>query len=239
MRNYLKLSVLIIAVLSLCAWSWPGSKKTTTTEKNVPKASAQVTATSSASAQAPKEILPAEESTKSGEPAPGRPVVSLPPLQKTPAPPAIHPASVSPLPSKPPLEPLAVQKELNQVMELQTRRQKELEAQMKAVQTTLERAKIYNRILNTMHPVTPILPGKSVTAAAVNQEKIRLIHEEVRRMVPPIPSVTPAVRSAQAAGRQVKQARKPAFELPIGKNAPQTGTPQTPSEENSSSSESQ
>jgi hypothetical protein len=88
------------------------------------------------------------------------------------------------------------------LIQLQDARQKELERQMQTIKTSLERAKIYNRILTNMQPQRKA--AVSPALQAVNQEKIRLMHAEAGKLAAALPA-KPASRAASSA-IQAKQA---------------------------------
>ena len=78
----------------------------------------------------------------------------------------------------------------------------------------MKRAQLYNRILNNMYPTTT---GKNIAAKAVDQEKIRLIHQEVKRLgIESIASV-PALKVAYNA-KEIAERSKSAAYMPVGLN---------------------
>ncbi len=216
MRNIVRLSVIALILFITSAWTWPWEEK------------AKTPASQPAASQTSAAVTPAESLKEIKDVSEKKEVVEVPkPLDISPVMLSVSTASVSVSKTvvvprvDPVIAPDQVRTELKKVMEMQKQRQKELGVQMQTLRITLGRAKTYNKILNNMYPT---LPGGSVTARAVNQEKIRLIHEEVKKMAPALP-ISPALRSAQIASRQASQARSSAFVLPIGKHAPRPKAP--------------
>jgi hypothetical protein len=115
-------------------------------------------------------------------------------------------------------DPAVVKSELLKIMEFNKVRQAELKQQMITLNQTLQKAQVYNKILTNMYPTAA---GRNIAAKAVNQEKVRVLHKEVKALEVGDPRTIPAVKVATTASTQARQAKR-AGVLPIGKNAAKT-----------------
>jgi len=123
-------------------------------------------------------------------------------------PPATRPEVLSTQPS-------VVRDELNRVMQANKIRQAQLEQQMEQVKEVRERTGIYNRMLATVATRKP----RSVSAQAVSQERVRVLHEQIRSLSVAQTGKIPALESAAQAKDVAAQASQ-SGRLPIGKYAP-------------------
>lgn len=79
-------------------------------------------------------------------------------------------------------EVVQVQKELQQIVERTNALQREVQANRLETQRILERAKIHERILNTLSVPGPVQTGDQVNVDRIlQQEKVRLIAEQARQ----------------------------------------------------------
>jgi len=112
-------------------------------------------------------------------------------------------------------QPAVVRDELNRVMQANKIRQVQLEQQMEQVREVRERTGIYNRMLATVATRKP----RSVSAQAVSQERVRVLHEQIRMLSVAQVGKIPALESA-AQARDVAAQASQSGRLPIGKYAP-------------------
>jgi hypothetical protein len=209
MLKILKISILslfLTVFLTPTAFSWPWDKKEEAPAKAT-KPAEEITRTETPA------VAPAKAEDKRGEEDSEEPV----PFElRRPVPP--------PLPMLKPIKPSqtqlssdvsAVQDELRQVIKFNRSREQELHHQMDALRETLEKARLYNQILTQ---IKPPVPQSNIATQAVDQEKIRLIHEQVKKMTP----VHPAAAQVQAIPQVPTSALKAreAGVLPIRENAP-------------------
>jgi len=113
------------------------------------------------------------------------------------------------------IQPAVVRDELNRVMQANKIRQAQLEQQMEQVREVRERTGIYNRMLATVATRKP----RSVSAQAVSQERVRVLHEQIRTLSVAQAGKIPALESA-AQVRDVAAQASQSGRLPIGKYAP-------------------
>ena len=99
-------------------------------------------------------------------------------------------------------QPSVVRDELNRVMQANKIRQAQLEQQMEQVKEVRERTGIYNRMLATVATRKP----RSVSAQAVSQERVRVLHEQIRSLSVAQTGKIPALESAAQAKDVAAQA---------------------------------
>lgn len=221
-------------ILLLSAFTWPWEKE----KEEIPQKETEITAPVAASEEkaGPKTIIetlpppvsdiPLAIKTTELVSAPVAVVETVPNIRKisktdVPAVSAVSSQLPKPIPA-PRLSTnvIVVQDEIRQVIQLNRQRQMALQRQMKLLNERVQKAKIYNKILSNMYP----LPSSArVSARAVNQQKIRLIHQEIKTLAGPADKVIRTVRAAQQS-QKVAAAAKKASVLPIGPNAPKSQT---------------
>jgi len=199
-KKVLSLFLVFLVSAILAAFSWPWEKE----EGSFP--------TSQEAAPVKQEMReePAarEEVEKAPTEAKLRPTTSRPVAMPIVAP---HIRALIPDPS-------VVSSQIQQVIQLNKKRQMELVRQMKVLNETAKRAKLYNKILRNMYPVSAT---HNLAARAVTQEKVRLIHQEVKKLGAISVQTVPTVSSANQA-KAIAERSSQAGLLPIGINQKQS-----------------
>lgn len=217
------ISIMIGLFLTTAAFTWPWEKK------EEPIQTAEPTLKKEEKKMVGKVEVKKDETAAQVEPVFRRPTDDIPeilpakgPVQKIQTAPVIPPVKkVAVTPKAVPklsTDPVVVKTDLRKIVQFNKIRQAELRQQMATVNQTMQKARIYNKILTNMYP-TAI--GKNIAAQAVDHEKVRLLHKEVKRLdmagVSAVPSVN-AVKEAKVSADQAKRAGV----LPIGKNTAKT-----------------
>ncbi len=125
-------------------------------------------------------------------------------LQKIDAPRAVRTkASTAPNRAKFSSNPAVVRSEIQKIIRYNTKMQAELRRQMGAVNENLRKAKVYNKVLTNMYPTAV---GKNIAVKAVNQERIRVIHKEVKGLakVPKTPEIPDIPQIDETVGEEEK-----------------------------------
>jgi len=193
MKKFILYSVVIVMSLPMAAFDWPWEK-----EKKEEK------------------IQPILRGTQVGVDPTPRNLESFPP----PVRPVRVPAIPIPIPRSsaggmPVANPRVVSKEIQDVIRLNQKRKQELASQMEKLNETTKRAQLYNRILNNMYPAGA---GRNIAARAVNQEKIRLIHHEIKKLGKESASHVPALNTAYQAQALAERSTASSY-MPFSVNA--------------------
>jgi len=115
-------------------------------------------------------------------------------------------------------DPSIVSSEIQQVIQLNKKRQMELTRQIRVLNETTKRAKLYNKILNNMYPTSVT---RNLAVRAVTQEKVRLIHQEVKKLGAISIQTVPTIYSANQAKAIAIRSSQVGL-LPIGLNQKQS-----------------
>jgi len=230
MKKVLGLLLTVLISTFLVAFSWPWEeedKPTISSPKKVvspqPKPPVEKT----------KEEGTASEASPVESPAPAEtaPEIALNPnLQKTTRlltqvkkagtqikpqpvtlPPVSRPVTAQRMPVAVP-DPSIVSSEIQQVIQLNKKRQMELTRQIRVLNETTKRAKLYNKILNNMYPTSVT---RNLAVRAVTQEKVRLIHQEIKKLGAISVQTVPIIHSANQA-KAIAIRSSQAGLLPIG-----------------------